>query len=360
MTVYRVGVVGLSGISIQPAGDAPGFFGSRHPHAHVACYANHPQTEIVAVCDIFPAAFDRFDELWGSEWPNVSKYTDFREMFATEQLDLVSIVTPDHLHAVVVEAAVEAGVKAIYCEKPLATTLEDADRMIAVTEAAGIPMSINHTRRWYDVFQYARELIDSGEYGRITHIHAITAGPRAMLFRNGTHLVDSAIFFAGGEPVWVSGFLDPGHEAYGPVYAGEGGRDPALDPGGSALIKFDNGVVLSFVCSKQIAADGGGWELTIDCEHARFRITEPGGLEIINAERSAPPSLSRRRIELPRYKWTDGTAAIEELIGMIEGRTSGSQSPPREARKSLAVLLALLQSQANDNQPVVAPFTDAS
>jgi predicted dehydrogenase len=358
--MYRVGVVGLSGISLTPAKHEPFFFGGEHPHAHVACYANHPRTEIVAVCDIMPAAFDRFDELWGHRWSNVARYTDYRAMFANEQLDLVSVVTPDHLHAGVVEAAVAAGIKAIYCEKPIATTLADADRMIQVTEAAGVPMSINHTRRWYDVSQYVKTAIASGEFGRVTHIHALTTGPRAMLFRNGTHLIDIATFFADGEPVWVSGFLDPGHEAYGPVYAGDGGRDPAFDPGGSGLVKFDNGVLLSFVVSKQIQGDGGGWELSIDCEHARLRITEPGGLEIITEPETGTGGLSRRRVDLPRYKWTDGTAAIDELIGMIEGVTTVSQSSPREARKTLAIILALLQSQANGNQPVVAPFTDAS
>lgn len=360
MTTYRVGVVGLSGISLSPAGTEPFFFGGEHPHAHVACYANHPRTEIVAVCDIMPAAFDRFDELWGSHWPNVNKYTDFREMLANEQLDLISVVTPDHLHGGVVEAAVAAGVKAIYCEKPIATTLADADRMIAVAEAAGVPMSINHTRRWYDVYQYAKQAIDSGEYGRVTHIHALTTGPRAMLFRNGTHLIDLATFFAAGEPVWVSGFLDPGHEAYGPVYAGDGGRDPAFDPGGTGLVQFDNGVLFSFVVSKQIQNGGGGWELSIDCEHARLRMTEPGGLEIITATKGESGGISRSRVDLPRYRWTDGTAAIDELIGIIEGRTTVSQSPPQEARKTLAIILALLQSQANGNTPVTAPFTDAS
>lgn len=360
MTTYRVGVVGLSGISTQPADPAPEFFGGTHPHAHVACYAYHPRTEIVAVCDIMPAAFEKFDELWGDRWPGINKYTDYREMLANEQLDLISVVTPDHLHAVVVEAAVEAGVKGIYCEKPIATTLADADHMIEITEAAGVAMTINHTRRWYDSFQYAKSAIDSGEYGRVTHIHAITTGPRAMLFRNGTHLVDIATFFTGGEPVWVSGFLDPGHENYGPLYAGEGGRDPALDPGGTALIRFDNGVLLSFVVSKQIQAGGGGWELSIDCEHARLRITEPGGLEIITASKQDPAGISRTRVDLPRYTWTDGTAAIEDLIGMIEGRITASQSPPREARKTLGAILALLQSQANGNVPVTAPFTDPS
>ncbi|MEZ4624346.1 MAG: Gfo/Idh/MocA family oxidoreductase [Thermomicrobiales bacterium] len=58
-------------------------------------------------------------------------------MLANEEIDLLSIVTPDHLHADSFVAACEAGVKGIYCEKPISTTLEDADRMIAAAEASG-------------------------------------------------------------------------------------------------------------------------------------------------------------------------------------------------------------------------------
>jgi predicted dehydrogenase len=360
VTSYRVGVVGLTGIATSPSSSEPPFFGGVHPHSHVACYANHPQTEVVAICDLVPALFDNFDRLWGSRWPNVARDTDYCEMLQRERLDLLSVATPDHRHAEVVFAAIPTGVKAIYCEKPIATTLADADRMIAMAEEAGVAMVVNHTRRWYATYQYARDLIHAGHLGKVTHIHAICGGPRAMLFRNGTHLIDAATFFAESEPVWVTGHLDAGHEQYGPVYAGQGGRDPALDPGGSALIRFENGVIASVFCSKSIYKATFVWEVIVYCEGGSIQITEPGGLEVMTMASGGIAGRPRTQIEVPQYRWTDGTAAIEELVAAIEGRTTENQSPPREARKTLAILLAILQSQHQSNVPIVAPFADAS
>lgn len=359
MNSYRVGVVGLTGIATSPSSPDPVFFGGVHPHSHVACYANHPQTDVVAVCDLVPELFDKFDQQWGHIWPNVTKYTSYREMFEKEQLDIISVATPDHRHAEVVFAAVPNGVKAIYCEKPMATTLADADKMIAMTEEAGVHMVVNHTRRWYANYQYARDLIRAGHLGKVTHIHANCGGPRAMLFRNGTHLIDMASFFAESEPVWITGHLDPGHENYGPYYAAEGGRDPALDPGGSALIKYANGVIASVFCSKGIYKDTFVWEVIVYCEGGSVQITEPGGVEVMTMSTN-PGIYGRPRcaIEVPQYHRTDGTAAVEELIAMIEGRATTSQSTPQDGRDILAILLAMLQSQDRGNVPVVAPFAD--
>ena len=358
MTNYRVGVIGLSGIATAPAPAGPSFFAGVHPHSHVASYANHPRTDVVAVCDLFPELIDRFENQWGDRWPNVGRYTDYREMLEKEQLDIISVVTPDHVHAEVVLAAIPTGIKGIYCEKPMATTLADADQIIAMADTDGVAMVINHTRRWFATYQQVKAILDSGQLGRVSHIHVVCGGPRAMLFRNGTHLIDAAIMFADSEPVWVVGQLDPGHEHYGPYYAGEGGRDPALDPGGSSLIRFANGVIASVFCSKSIYNQTFAWEAIVYCEGGSIQITEPGGIELITMIEDGVGGRSRIPVETPHYHWTDGTAAIDDLISQIEGRTSESQSSPREGRKSLAVLFAMLQSQDQGNIPVVAPFSD--
>ncbi len=358
MANYRVGVIGLSGIATAPAAAGPPFFAGIHPHSHVACYANHPQTDVVAVCDLVPELIERFDSQWADHWPTVSHYTNYHEMLEREQLDIISVATPDHVHAEVVFAAIPAGVKGIYCEKPMATTLADADRMIDMAEAQGVAMVVNHTRRWFATYQHVREILDAGHLGRVSHIHAVCGGPRAMLFRNGTHLIDAAIMLAQSEPVWVVGHLDPGHEHYGPYYAGEGGRDPALDPGGSGLIRFENGVIASIFCSKSIYAETFDWEVIVYCEGGSIQITEPGGIEVMTMAQYGIGGRSRMPVEAPQYRWTDGTAAVDELIGLIEGRITESQSSPREARKSLRVLFAMLQSEDQGNVPIVAPFAD--
>jgi hypothetical protein len=94
------------------------------------------------------------------------------------------------------------------------------------------------------------------------------------------------------------------------------------------------------------------------CEGGSIQITEPGGVEVMTMATGGIAGRPRCQIEVPQYRWTDGTAAIEELVATIEGRTTNNQSSGREARKTLAILLAILQSQHRGNVPVTAPFSD--
>jgi UDP-N-acetyl-2-amino-2-deoxyglucuronate dehydrogenase len=365
MTTYRAGIVGLTGIATAPAAGEPAIFGGEQPHAHAASYAAVPETEVVAICELDTSLFDQFDARWGHRWPKVARYTDYRELIEREKLDLISVVTSDHRHADIVVDAANAGVKGIFCEKPIATTLADADRMIAAVEKNGAKMIVNHTRRWFPDYVRARELIRSGRLGSVARINLVMGGPRAMLFRNGTHLLDVAVYLAESEPVWVVGQLDPGHEHYGPAYAGRGGRDPAYDPGATALIKFANGAIASYHGTKQVTPGYGSWEVTVYGEKGTLRIREPGVPELtIHTEDpfgSPYGSVATQALPSPQYVHTDGAAVVRELIDLIEHPGDGTrqgQCPPREARKVLAILLAILQSQHRGNVPVTAPFAD--
>jgi predicted dehydrogenase len=365
MTPYRVGIVGLTGIATAPAASEPVIFGGEQPHSHAASYAVVPETEVVAICELDATLFDQFDERWHHRWPSVARYTSYREMLERERLDLISVVTSDHRHADIVVDAAKAGVKGVFCEKPIATTLADADRMIEAVEKNGAKMVVNHSRRWFPDYVRARDLVRSGRLGAVARINLVMGGPRAMLFRNGTHLLDLAVYFADSDPVWVVGQLDPGHERYGPAYAGRGGRDPAYDPGATALVKFANGVIASYHGSKQVTPGYSSWEVSVYCEKGTLRLREPGVLELTGPVEdpfgSPYGTTATRTLAAPQYLYSDGAAIVRELIGLIEKpdeRREG-QCPPREARKVLAILLAILQSQHRGNVPVTAPFADA-
>src|SRR5207249_11276824 len=112
MATYRTAVVGLTGIGESPAPPAADpVLGQQFPHSHVAAYAAEPRATVVAVCDLVPAMLERFRNHWGETFPEARTYTDYREMLAREQIDLLSVVTSDHRHAQIVVDAVEAGVK---------------------------------------------------------------------------------------------------------------------------------------------------------------------------------------------------------------------------------------------------------
>jgi predicted dehydrogenase len=331
---YRVGVIGLSGISTAKPERKHGPYRSFLPHSHVSAYYASPLTEIVAVCDIFQSAIDNFRTLWQSE---ATGYTDFREMLANEQIDLLSIVTPDHLHAESFIAACEAGVKGIYCEKPVSTTLEDADRMIAAAKASGTKVIVNHTRRFDPYYRHARWLVDEGKIGTVQQIMGTMGGERAMLFRNGTHVIDTMLFFANEQPSWVMAVFDEIDANYGPTYKGDGGRDPRTDPSASAIIGFPSGVRAFYNGSKRTVTN---FEIDVQGDSGRIRM----GNQIAEiATESAIGGLATQPLPINADTRSGMVQAIDELAALIEQDGDGVKAL-YEARTTLELLLAILTS----------------
>ncbi|HHV62658.1 MAG TPA: Gfo/Idh/MocA family oxidoreductase [Firmicutes bacterium] len=206
--VYRVAVIGTGRIASTLEDDPY----RTHPCTHAGAYALCPNTQMVAVCGRSREKLDRFTARWGVR----AQYTDFREMLAREKPDIVSICVHPTLHKDMVLAACENQVKAIFCEKPIATTLEDARVMVDACRRHGTKLIINHSRRWGNIYHEARRLINDGLIGDLLHITGYCQGsmPRRGLIpdsvfetegpmlHDGTHLYDMFRFFAG-EVAWV-------------------------------------------------------------------------------------------------------------------------------------------------------------
>jgi predicted dehydrogenase len=278
----------------------------------------------------------------------VRLYTDYKEMLRKEQPDLVSVVTPDHLHADITVAAAEGGAKAILCEKPIATTLADADRMIAAAEANNVLLSVEHTRRWSPIAQKARELARHGDLGKLRSIVSNMYSPRSMLFRNGTHMVDMIVFFADSDPQWVFAELEEGFD-YFTEYKSDGGHDPGTDPAASAYIHFANGV-RAYYNSIKIPMPGSQFDLTY--ENGRLEVSDRG-LTLIRGLSHTEWSYSN--IHTSDYMFSYQSAAVAELIDCLEtGKPLVSTG--REARKTLEIMLAMLKSHQLGNVRVDLPL----
>jgi predicted dehydrogenase len=320
------------------------------PGSHAASYACIPNVRVVAICDIVQELMDKFVATWGATWGPIATYTDYREMLVREHLDIISVVTSDHRHADIVVDAAEAGVRGVFCEKPIATSLADADRMTEACERRGIPLSIDHTRRWYPEYHNVRNLLRSGMIGTLRRIVATMGGPRAMLFRNGTHLIDMICFLAESDPAWVFAELDDEFADYGAAYRGDGGRDPATDPGGSGYIHFKNGV--RAFCNASKGTPGGSSFDLLGTEGRIFINDTEARLWTVD---SSSKALVERPLRAGSQMKTGILAAIEELINWIENGERGV-SPGREARKTLEIILGMLASQARGNVRVDLPL----
>jgi predicted dehydrogenase len=344
---YRAGIVGCSGIAIGRGERSAAPIRSPLPHSHAAAYHAVPATTVAAVCDVVPAALDNYRATWGE----VSAYTDYRQLLARERLDLLSIVTPDHLHADIFVAACEAGVRGIFCEKPVATTLADADRMIAAATRSGVKVVVNHTRRFDPFYRQAKWLLEEGAIGPLRRVVGTMGGERAMLFRNGTHLIDTIAYFVDAPPAWLIAEFDDADAGYGPVYRGSGGRDPQTDPGASAYLHFQNGVRACYNGSKGTATN---FEIDLQGERGRLRI----GNQV--AELStvvAGGGLATQPLPLSADLRAGMVVAVEELIGLIEGDGDGVAAL-HAARATLDILLAIMASAASGEKVSFPPAAD--
>ncbi len=326
MAKYRAAVVGCTGIG----------------NAHTTGFADLPNVELVAACDIVQGVLDEFVERWKSKCPNVSKYVDHQEMLKNEKLDIVTVATSDHRHADIVVNSANAGVRGIFCEKPMATSLVDADRMVEACEKNNTILSIDHTRRWYPLFRKTRELIREGVIGSVQYIVTTLSGPRAMLFRNGTHLIDVICFFAESSPEWVIAELEEGYEDYW-EYQGDGGHDPKTEPGATGYIHYENGVRAFYAGLKKTPSG------------SRSEIVGSDGYILIN-DRKAEIYKGDSREEIQPEPWPKVgiPAAIEELVQLLE--SSGEPiSPGREALKTVEIMIGFLESQRRGNAKVTIP-----
>lgn len=339
---YKAVIVGLTGIgAARPAESTDPIYGAM-PNSHASSYYRHSQTEVVGICDLRQDMLDRFCEQWGDVWPNVQTYTNYQDMFDKEQPDIVSVVTPDHFHREVTVAAAESSAQAILCEKPISTVLADADAMIEAAQKNNVLLSIEHSRRWYPSYLQARNMIQSREIGSLRTIVCEMFSPRAMMFRNGTHLIDMVCFFAGGSPAWVMADLEEGFEHF-TEYKGDGGHDPATDPYTSAYLRFDNGV-RAFVNFYKTEFPGS--KLSLTCDQGRIEISDQKG-ELITPQ---PNSRwwSHAALVPDQFMYAKQSGAVAELVDVLD-KGGSLISPPEEARKTLQVMLGILESHHNGN-----------
>ena len=102
------------------------------------------------------------------DFPRLPVTVDYRELLGRPDLDAVAVVVPNHLHAEVGVAALEAG-KDVLLEKPMATTLPDCDRLLAAAKGSGRILTIGHELRHSEQYGRVKALIDAGEIGTPTY-----------------------------------------------------------------------------------------------------------------------------------------------------------------------------------------------
>ncbi|HBQ63547.1 MAG TPA: gfo/Idh/MocA family oxidoreductase [Clostridiales bacterium] len=160
MKIQSAGIVGCGNISSAHGGFLAGWDGA----------------ELRAVCDIDPERLEQATKKFGCRG-----YLDFQTMLTQEDMDIVHICTPHYLHASMAVEAMRSG-RHVFCEKPMATTTEDALKMIHASEETGKKLGICFQNRYNPESLRMKEMVDSGCYGKIEGIRAFVTWNREALY----------------------------------------------------------------------------------------------------------------------------------------------------------------------------------
>jgi predicted dehydrogenase len=180
-------------------------------YTHAEAYVRSPSTELVAVCDRDADVAQRCGERW-----NVASFTTIERLLASAEAEIVSICTPDKTHYAIAKLAIEAqSVRAILCEKPLATNVEEGEELVRLARDSGKTIAVAYVRRYAENIAAVRRLLDKGSIGPL---RAISGWYGKGVLHNGSHWFDLLRMLAG-EVEWV--------EATDRL--GEGDDDPSLD-----------------------------------------------------------------------------------------------------------------------------------
>jgi predicted dehydrogenase len=136
-------------------------------HGEDTVWLKIPQTKIVAVADADPKGLaDAAQRLGG-----VKAYADYKVMLAETKPDIAAICARHiHEHRDMIVAAVGAGVKGIYIEKPFVRTLAEADETVKLCAEKGVRLAIAHRNRYHPVIDVVKQLVASGEIGELKEV----------------------------------------------------------------------------------------------------------------------------------------------------------------------------------------------
>jgi predicted dehydrogenase len=312
MARYRVGLIG------------GGSIGRRHALGWTSC----EQTELVALADITPEVRREVAEQYGI--PEQSCYADLREMLDREQLDIVSVCLWHSQHAPAVIAAAARRPKLILCEKPMATSLGEAEQMLTACKRNGVKLAVGHQRRFLPGWNEARRLVAEGAIGRPRHLWSTVADG---LLNWGTHTIDMMRFVMGDpEAEWVVGTVQRQTDRHE--------RASAIEDSCAGVIQFANGaraVIESDLAPREQAS--------INCTFYGTEgtlVVDENDVRLMNGQTDGWREISGGHASL-----SFGEAFVSQAHGIVEWLDGAVEEYRGEGRKAYAVLeimMALFES----------------
>ena len=309
------------------------------PTSYAEAFWDRPEVDLVAAADRDQKRLKAFKERY-----NISAlYTDAVEMLRTEKLDIVAVATNVKGRADLTCLAVENGAKGIVTAKPMAHTLEEADRMVKACADAGIPLNCGAISTTHPSFAKAKELIANGAIGDVLSIEAPHPGAQHQ----------SWSYFLDSSPAWVIGIGDKERRGVGTdEFRGPGGSDEFTGQG--MMITETELAVYFRPGAPHLRVTGTAGEIVIPTMATGFKLWQ-------DIETAA--GLNRVETPWPHPQFVGPYGSIYSLADVIdcmEGRLDEPKNSGRRVAVAIEVEIALKQSSAQGGARVDLPLADRS
>ena len=241
----KVGIIGCGGIG---------------QNKHMPSLHKIPNVQIVAFCDLIEERAQMCKEKFGT--PDAFVCTDYKELLAIEDIEVVHVLTPNREHAQITVDALYAG-KHVMCEKPMAKTAEGARQMVAAAKATGKKLAIGYQHRMKPQALYAKEYIESGALGEIYYANCYALRRRGTpnwgvfldaeaqgggpIIDIATHSLDLTLYLMNNyEPEMVVGKTHKAleHPEAGNSWGDNGVSTTPLEEAACAFIRMKNGATI--------------------------------------------------------------------------------------------------------------------
>ena len=332
--IVKVGIIGCGGIG---------------QNKHMPALKKLSNVQMVAFCDIIPERAEMCKEKFGTA--DACVYTDYRDLLADPEIEVVHVLTPNREHAEITVAALHAG-KHVMCEKPMAKTAEGARAMVAAARETGKKLAIGYQHRMKPQALYAKEYIESGAVGEIYYANCLATRRRGTpnwgvfldaeaqgggpIIDIATHSLDLTLYLMNNyEPQMVVGKTHKKleHPEAGNIWGDNGVSTTPLEEAACAFIRMKNGATIMLETS---------WALNTDepiQEGSCVLCGSKAGISLKNNE------LRINKVELGRQVVT----SVDCAAGGVAFYDGANVSPADAEAK------AWIDAIVNDTDPVVKP-----
>lgn len=334
---------------------------------HIKAAINN-RLEIVAVCDILPEAMEELLAKHNLLDSNIKRYLDYKVMIEECNPELISIATESGVHAEIALYCIEHGINCII-EKPMAMSMEDAEKIIALSKEKHVTVSVSHQNRFNVAIQDLRKALEAGRFGRLSH------GSIHVRWNRGKQYYDQARWRGtwkddGGCLMnqcihgidllrWMFG--DEVDEVYGVTRQQFHDYLEAEDVG-MAVLKFKNGAIATIEGTTNVYPKNLEETLYIFGEKGTVKIggTSTNNIDVWDFEDESSEDESKKGLkEQTSNVYGNGhTSLFADVIDAIKN----DREPYIDAvagRNALEIVLAIYKSQKN-GLPVKLPLTDFS